>query len=269
MKTALTIAGSDSSGGAGIQADLKAFAANGVFGMSVLTAVTAQNTMGVTGVENVSPSMIGKQLEAIFSDMPVDCIKIGMVSNEHAIDMIAEKLKKYAFSPIVLDPVMVSKSGHALLEETAKTALMKHLFPLATLVTPNLPESSEITGKDVTSIEEMERAALFIKDMGPKAVLIKGGHLDGEPVDILYDGEDMMYLKGKRIVTRHTHGTGCTLSSAIAAHLAKGASLLEAVESAKQYVQKAIEEAPEIGHGSGPLHHFYHWYSKKEGDQHA
>lgn len=269
MKTALTIAGSDSSGGAGVQADLKAFSANGVFGMSVITAITAQNTQGVIDIETLSPKIIGSQLDAIFIDMPVDTIKIGMVSNQEAIKKIAEKLKQYRPSPIVLDPVMISKSGHALLEADAKATLIKELLPLATLVTPNLPEAAELTDKTLETVEDMEEAARLIKVMGPRAVLVKGGHLKDDPIDVLFDGTDMHHLRGKRIETRHTHGTGCTLSSAIAAQLAKGVSLVNAVETAKHYVQKAIEAAPGLGHGSGPLHHFYHWdLNTQEEDQH-
>ncbi len=268
MKTALTIAGSDSGGGAGIQADLKTFAANGVFGMSVLTAVTAQNTRGVSGVEILSPEIINAQLNAVFSDLPVDAVKIGMVANCEAIGVIADRLLEYNSHPIVLDPVMISKSGHPLLEKRAQATLIDRLLPLATLVTPNLSEASELTGDAIHSVEDMERVAQTILSMGPQAVLVKGGHLEGEPIDVLASVEGFHHLKGRRIATRHTHGTGCTLSSAIAAHLATGHSLIEAARLAKAYVQSAIEQAPGLGAGSGPLQHFYHGSNKLKGATH-
>lgn len=264
MRTALTIAGSDSSGGAGIQADLKTFAAHGVYGMSVLTAITAQNTLGVQAVENVSPELIGEQVDAIFTDLPVHSVKIGMVSTGEAIDKIAEKLAHYNPEFIILDPVMISKSGHSLLDPLAKQSLKEKLLPLATLLTPNIDEAMALTGFTIESVHDMERAARAVKEMGVQAVLIKGGHLKGDPIDVFFDGIMIQHLKGNRIVTPHTHGTGCTLSSAIAAQLAKGKALFSAVEKAKQYVEKAIELAPELGHGAGPLQHFY--WMKADGD---
>ena len=260
MKKLLTIAGSDSSGGAGIQADIKTFSAHGVFGMSVITAVTAQNTQGVFDVQDISRDIIKKQIEAIFDDISVDGVKVGMVSKIETINTIAETLKKYTVKNLVVDPVMVSKSGYHLLELDARQALISCLFPMATLVTPNLPEAEVITGLKVSSIEDMEKTAKLIYKMGPKYVLVKGGHLQGEAVDVLYDGSTFNYYSSPRIRTINTHGTGCTLSSAIAANLAKGLSMTEAIDGAKAYISRAIEESFSIGNGVGPVHHFYKWY---------
>ncbi|MDY6013082.1 bifunctional hydroxymethylpyrimidine kinase/phosphomethylpyrimidine kinase [Clostridium sp.] len=220
MYKALSIAGSDCSGGAGIQADLKAFSANGVFGMSVITAITAQNTQGVFGIQDIS------------EDIP----------------------------KIVLDPVMVSKSGFKLLSEDAKETLIKELFPITTLITPNLPEVEEILGVEIKNIDDMKEAAINLKKLGPKAVLVKGGHLEDDATDILYDGEKFIYLKQERINSKNTHGTGCTLSSAIAANIAKGMNIEDAVREAKRYVTIAIEHGIELGKGVGPTHHFYELY---------
>jgi len=263
MRTCLTIAGSDSSGGAGIQADLKTFSALGVFGMSVITAVTAQNTQGVYGVQDISAGMIERQIDAIYKDIPTDYVKIGMLSNEEAIEAIAEKLKHYLPRYIVLDPVMISKSGYDLLQPGAKEALVNKLLPLAAIITPNLPEASAIVSEAVISIGDMEKAAKQLVAMGPRAALVKGGHLIGEPVDVLFDGKEIHYLRGKRIDTKNTHGTGCTLSSAICAELAKGRSMLAAVTHAKQYIQGAIVNSLDLGSGAGPTHHFYQWYGKE------
>ncbi|WP_188497309.1 bifunctional hydroxymethylpyrimidine kinase/phosphomethylpyrimidine kinase [Pullulanibacillus pueri] len=261
MKTALTIAGSDSSGGAGIQADLKTFSALGVYGMSVITAVTAQNTQGVFGVEELSEKIITGQLDAVFQDIPVDSVKIGMLSNAEIIQIIARKLRVYQPHHVVLDPVMVSKSGYDLLRPEAKAALIEHLLPLATVLTPNLKEASVLVGHPVETLSDMKEAAKALAEKGPQAVLVKGGHLQGEAIDILYDGEKWRTFEGKRIATKNTHGTGCTLSSAIAAFLAKGHSLEEAIQRAKQYIQGAIAHALELGHGAGPTHHFHEWYT--------
>lgn len=220
MYKALSIAGSDCSGGAGIQADLKAFSENGVFGISVITAITAQNTQGVFGIQDIS------------EDIP----------------------------KIVLDPVMVSKSGFKLLSEDAKETLIKELFPITTLITPNLPEVEEILGVEIKNIDDMKEAAINLKKLGPKAVLVKGGHLEDDATDILYDGEKFIYLKQERINSKNTHGTGCTLSSAIAANIAKGMNIEDAVREAKRYVTIAIEHGIELGKGVGPTHHFYELY---------
>ncbi|RYL93992.1 bifunctional hydroxymethylpyrimidine kinase/phosphomethylpyrimidine kinase [Sporolactobacillus sp. THM19-2] len=264
MRTALTIAGSDSGGGAGIQADLKTFSALGVFGMSAIVSVTAQNTLGVRDVADLSPKIIGEQMDAVFQDIPVGAVKIGMVSNSGAIDRIAEKLSFYQPGWIVLDPVMVSKSGYDLLKPEARKTLTDRLLPLASVVTPNLFEASKLVGRRIDSIDSMHEAALEIFQMGPKSVLVKGGHLLKEPVDVFYDGRQFHTFEGRHIDTKNTHGTGCTLSSAIAAYLARGKQLKEAVGLAKDYVQGAIEHSLSLGHGFGPTHHFYRWYPESE-----
>ncbi|WP_332238024.1 bifunctional hydroxymethylpyrimidine kinase/phosphomethylpyrimidine kinase [Sporolactobacillus sp. KGMB 08714] len=260
MKTALTIAGSDSSGGAGIQADLKTFSALGVYGMSAIVSVTAQNTLGVDDVEDLSPAIIGGQIDAVFRDIPVDAVKIGMVSNSAAICTIADKLKEYGPKYSVLDPVMVSKSGFDLLKPEARETLIQRLLPLATVVTPNLFETERLVGHKVETIEDMQQAAKEIFRMGPESVLVKGGHLSEDPTDIFYDGTRFYPYTGKRIDTKNTHGTGCTLSSAIAAYLAEGRSLTDAIREAKTYIQGAIEHSLSLGHGHGPTHHFYRWF---------
>ena len=262
MKKVLTIAGSDSSGGAGIQADLKTFSALGTFGMSVITAVTAQNTQGVFAVQDISPEVIKKQIEAIFDDIQVDGVKIGMVSQIETIKTIAGELKRYKPNNIVVDPVMVSKSGYHLLNPEAKEILIKELLPLADITTPNIPEAEVITGMSIRNYEDMEKAAEIICSMGARNVLMKGGHLVGDSTDILFDGKDFIYLNTERIDTKNTHGTGCTLSSAIAANLAKGNSIQESVALAKEYITKAIEHSLSIGKGVGPTNHFYALYKK-------
>ena len=262
MKNVLTIAGSDSSGGAGIQADLKTFSAHGVYGMSVITAVTAQNTQGVLAVQDISAELIGKQIEAIFEDIRVDGLKIGMASQISTINTIGEGLRFYKPSNIVLDPVMVSKSGYHLLQQSAMKALVDILLPLATVVTPNIPEAEVITGTKINSIADMENAARMIHKMGSGNVLVKGGHLENEATDILFDGNNFIYLKSSRIDTKNTHGTGCTLSAAIASNLATGCPIQEAVTKAKEYITVAIENSLSIGKGVGPTNHFYALYKK-------
>ncbi|WP_234122398.1 bifunctional hydroxymethylpyrimidine kinase/phosphomethylpyrimidine kinase [Clostridium hydrogenum] len=257
MKKVLTIAGSDSSGGAGIQADLKTFSAHGVFGMSVIAAVTAQNTKEVIDVQNISPDIIGKQIDAIFDDIEVDAIKIGMISEIEGIKKVAEKLKKYKPQNIVLDPVMVSKSGYSLMNPNSVETLIKELIPIVSVVTPNIPEAEIIAKIKIENISDMEMAAKIIYGMGPKNVLIKGGHLTGAAIDVLYDGEEFVYLENERIDTKNTHGTGCTLSSSIASNLALGMNIKEAVGNAKKYITTAIKHSLPIGHGSGPTNHFY------------
>ena len=263
MKTALSIAGSDCSGGAGIQADLKSFSANGVFGMSVITAITAQNTMGVFDVQDVTPEMISKQIQVIFDDIKVDAVKIGMVSKIESIKAIGQALRNVENLPqVVLDPVMVSKSGFKLLSEDAKETLIKELFSLSTLITPNLPEAEEILGIEIQNLDQMKKAAIELRKLGPEYVLVKGGHLKEDATDLLYDGENFIYLPQERINTKHTHGTGCTLSSAIAANLAKGMTIEEAVREGKRYVTVAIEHGFKLGKGVGPTNHFYELYNK-------
>lgn len=261
MKTVLTIAGSDCSGGAGIQADIKSISANGVFAMSVITAITAQNTTGVFAIQDITPEMIKAQIKAIFDDIKVDAIKIGMVSKIESIKAIAEGLREVKdLPPVILDPVMVSKSGFKLLSEDAKDTLIKELFPFATVITPNLPEAEEILGIKITNIDEMKEAAIKLKELGAKSILVKGGHLEDDATDLLYSDGEFYYFKQERIPTKHTHGTGCTLSSAIAANVAKGASIKEAVSAGKEYITMAIEHGFELGKGVGPTNHFYKLY---------
>jgi hydroxymethylpyrimidine/phosphomethylpyrimidine kinase len=262
MRTALTIAGSDSSGGAGIQADLKTFSALGVYGMSVITAVTAQNTCGVSAVQDISPAITAAQIEAVFSDIYVHAVKIGMVSKIQTIEAIAASLERFAPRFVVLDPVMVAKSGHALIEPAAIAALRTRLFPLATVITPNIPEAEALLGERIADVAAMERAAQALHAYGTHAVLVKGGHLTGDAVDVLFDGERCLHFVAPRIATRHTHGTGCTLSAAIAAFLARGLEMAQAVGEAKAYISGAILKAFPLGHGVGPVHHFYDLYRK-------
>jgi hydroxymethylpyrimidine/phosphomethylpyrimidine kinase len=258
---ALTIAGSDSSGGAGIQADLKTFSALGVYGASAITAITAQNTMGVTGVHVIPPQFILSQIEAVFNDLAVGGVKIGMVGNEMAALAVAEGLRRWRTAPVVVDPVMVAESGGALLEPGAEAALRSHLLPLADLLTPNLPEAARLLGASEAVDETMmvHQGELLLA-LGPKAVLIKGGHAKGaEAVDIFLDGASTVRFAAHRVATRNTHGTGCTLSAAIAAGLASGMPLLDAVRRAKIYLTNALMHADEmqIGRGHGPVHHFF------------
>ena len=258
---ALTIAGSDSSGGAGIQADLKTFSALGVYGASVITALTAQNTQGVSGVHAVPPEFVRAQIDAVSSDLDVRAIKIGMLANEPIIVAIAEALRSWQGPPIVLDPVMVAGSGDPLLDAGAEFALRSHLLPLADVVTPNLPEAARLLGANVATDEQMMvRQGELLLALGPKAVIVKGGHGGGpEAVDLLLDGKNIVRLAADRVMTRNTHGTGCTLASAIAANIAKGMTMLDAVREAKIYLTNALAHAEElgIGHGPGPVHHFY------------
>ncbi|MCX7781825.1 MAG: bifunctional hydroxymethylpyrimidine kinase/phosphomethylpyrimidine kinase [Negativicutes bacterium] len=262
MKTALTIAGSDSSGGAGIQADIKAFSALGVYGMSVITAVTAQNTCGVTNIRELDEEIVRDQIAAVFDDIQVNAVKIGMLANAGLTKTVAETLQKYGAANIVVDPVMISKSGSVLLRPEAIQALTEYLFPLASVVTPNLHEASRIVGFPVEDRAGMEAAAVVIKKMGPAYVVVKGGHLQGAPCDLVYDGTEFTVLANERIDTVHTHGTGCTFSSAVAAGLAKGMPVLDAVRMAKQYITMAIEHGFALGRGVGPTHHFYHLYQQ-------
>lgn len=259
MKTALTIAGSDSCGGAGIQADIKSMSANGVYAMSVITAVTAQNTQGVFGIQDISPEMIESQIDVLFEDiLHIDAIKIGMVSNVEAIKAISKSLRKVKkLPPIILDPVMVSTSGCNLLSADAKKTLINELFPLASLITPNLYEAEVLTESTIHTVEDMKKACVKLKQFGSKYVLVKGGHLDSEATDVLYDGENFTLIGGEIIKTKNKHGTGCTLSSAIAANLAKGMTMKEAVEEAKRYITVAIKNNIELGKGCGPTNHFY------------
>ena len=257
----LTIAGSDPSGGAGIQADLKAFSALGAYGMAALTALTAQNTRGVTGVHPVPPEFIAAQIDAVFDDVAVDAVKVGMVGTASAADAVADSLCRNGARAIVLDPVMVAKSGHHLVDDDAVTILRDRLLPLARVLTPNLPETGVLLGRDApTDTEAMAAAAVDLHRMGPDLVLIKGGHLGGvDSADLLYDGEGFVALPARRVETRNTHGTGCTLSAAIAALLPQRAAPAEAVADAKLYLTAAIHSSDRlaVGSGHGPVHHFH------------
>ena len=256
-KTALTIAGSDSSGGAGIQADIKTMQANGVYAMSAITALTAQNTTGVTGILEADPEFLKKQIDAVFEDIRPDAVKIGMVSSSGLIKTIAERLQHYKAENIVVDPVMVATSGSRLLEEDAVDTLKKELLPIATVITPNIPEAEILCGMEIHTEEDMEAAAKAIyEDLGC-AVLLKGGHNINDANDLLYTKEEVSWFKGKRINNPNTHGTGCTLSSAIAANLAKGFDLKISVQRAKDYISRALADMLDLGAGSGPMNHAF------------
>jgi hydroxymethylpyrimidine/phosphomethylpyrimidine kinase len=264
MRTALTIAGSDSSGGAGIQADLKTFQALGVFGASAVTAVTVQNTRKVYDIQEMRPRIVHDQITCLFDDFPIHAVKIGMVASIGSIEAIAKALSAVdKLPPVVLDPVMISKSGYALLQPDAQAALVNHLFPLAQVVTPNLPEAEALLNKTIDTIDAMKVAAREISALGGRMVVVKGGHLSqGAATDVLYDGENYKLLESRRIQTSSSHGTGCTFSSAIAACLARGDSFFEAVEKAKAYISGAIEYAFPLGKGCGPTHHFFDLYRR-------
>ncbi|WP_461535987.1 bifunctional hydroxymethylpyrimidine kinase/phosphomethylpyrimidine kinase [Spongorhabdus nitratireducens] len=263
---ALTIAGSDSGGGAGIQADLKAFSALQAYGCSVITALTAQNTQGVQGIFDVDPAFIALQLESVFSDLAVQAVKVGMLSRREVIQTVAEAIEKYQVSRLVLDPVMVATSGDLLLQKDAVDSLKSDLIPKAALITPNLPEAAVLLDTEVaTTTAQMEAMIEPLMALGSQAVLLKGGHLqEGESVDLLHDGKELHWLTAPRVETRNTHGTGCTLSAATAALLARGFDMKDAVFAAKDYISNAIAAADQqnIGKGHGPVHHFHnYWHS--------
>ena len=253
---ALTIAGSDSGGGAGIQADLKTFSAFRVFGMSVITAVTAQNSLGVQGVENLPPAFVAQQLRSVLEDFGADAAKCGMLSTAPIIEAVATELTSHRIEKLVVDPVMVAKSGDQLLQPEARAALADRILPLALLGTPNLPEAEVLAGIRVAEPEDMEEAARRIHLMGPRYVLVKGGHLKGDATDLLWNGRDFTRFSTPRIDSQNTHGTGCTFSAAIAAGLARGQALGDAIRSAKAYVTRAIREGFQAGRGVGQLRHF-------------
>ncbi|SDA16808.1 hydroxymethylpyrimidine/phosphomethylpyrimidine kinase [Ruminococcus sp. YE71] len=257
MKTALTIAGSDSSGGAGIQADIKTMTANGVFAMSAVTALTAQNTTGVSDIMEVTPEFLAAQLDRVFEDIFPDAVKIGMVASCGLIETIAAKLKQYKAKNIVLDPVMVATSGAKLISDDAIETLARCLMPLADIITPNIPEAEVLFGKKITTAEEMEEAAKSISQKYGCAVLCKGGHSLNDANDYLYSADGGVWIKGERINNPNTHGTGCTLSSAIASNLAKGFTLGESVERAKKYISGALAAQLDLGKGSGPMAHAF------------
>ncbi len=259
MPTALTIAGSDSGGGAGIQADLKTFTVYGVYGMTAITAVTVQNTEGVFGVVELPPDVVAAQVDVVARDIGVDAAKTGMLANAGIVEAVAEAVRRNGIERLVVDPVMRAKSGDPLLRPEAEQALIRHLLPRAWVVTPNLPEAERLAGFPIRTRGDMERAARTIHALGPRAVVVKGGHLEGGVTadDLLYDGETFVWLTAPRVATRHTRGTGCTFSAAIAAGLARGWDLRTAVEKAKAFVTRSIERAPGLGRGHGPLHHMW------------
>ena len=257
MKTALTIAGSDCSGGAGIQADLKTMTMNGVYGMSAITALTAQNTTGVTGISEVTPDFLKQQIDMIFTDIRPDAVKIGMVSSAPLIEVIAEKLRQYGARHIVVDPVMGATSGAKLLKDEALQALTQQLLPLAEVCTPNIPEAEILSGMRITSADDMVAAAKIISERYDCAVLCKGGHAINDANDLLWKDGEVYWFHGKRINNPNTHGTGCTLSSAIASNLAKGFGLAESVQRAKTYISGALAAMLDLGEGSGPMNHAF------------
>ncbi|KGA96827.1 phosphomethylpyrimidine kinase [Alkalihalobacillus alcalophilus ATCC 27647 = CGMCC 1.3604] len=263
----LTIAGSDSSGGAGIQADLKTFQELETFGMSAITAITAQNTLGVHGVYPQSTEAIEAQLDAVLSDIGADGVKTGMLFSAEIIELVAKKVKEYQLKNIVVDPVMIAKGGATLLQQEAIDALKEKLLPVATVITPNLPEAQAILEleKEITNIEEMEEVAKALYELGPEYILLKGGHLtEGPALDLLYDGKEMTKYHVERIDTKHTHGTGCTFAAAIAAELAKGAEIKEAVQVAKDFITAAISDSIQLGSGIGPTNHHAYQRSKRK-----
>ena len=262
MKTALTIAGSDSSGGAGIQADLKTMIANGVYAMTAITALTAQNTTGVQGIFEVTPEFLEQQIDSVFTDIRPDAVKIGMVSSVGLIESIAKKMKQYEAENIVVDPVMVATSGSRLISEDAIGALKELLLPMATVLTPNIPEAEVLSGMEVKTADDMIAAAKYISETYHCAVLCKGGHQLNDANDLLYRNGDYKWFNGKRIDNPNTHGTGCTLSSAIASNLAKGYDLDTAVERAKAYISGALAAMLDLGQGSGPMDHGFDFRGK-------
>ncbi|MBR1592155.1 MAG: bifunctional hydroxymethylpyrimidine kinase/phosphomethylpyrimidine kinase [Ruminococcus sp.] len=257
MHTALTIAGSDSGGGAGIQADIKTMTAHGVYAMSAVTALTAQNTLSVNDITEASPEFLASQLDCIFNDIFPDAVKTGMVSSNGLIEVIAEKLKFYKAKNIVIDPVMVATSGSALLRKDAVECLKKNLLPLADIITPNIPETEALTGNRINTPDDMEKSARMIYSSFGCAVLVKGGHNLNDANDCLFDGEKIIWFRGKRIDNPNTHGTGCTLSSAIASNLAKGYDIPQSVERAKDYISGCLSSMLNLGKGSGPMNHMF------------
>lgn len=257
MRTALSIAGSDSCGGAGIQADIKTMTMNGVYAMSAVTALTAQNTTGLTGIMEVTADFLRQQIDAVFEDIYPDAVKIGMVSSAELIEVIAERLIAHKAKSIVVDPVMVATSGSALMKTDAVSMLMSKLFPLAAVITPNIPETEVLSGMKVRTKEDMQKAAKMIGDSCGCAILVKGGHCVNDANDLLYADGKWRWFEGKRIDNPNTHGTGCTLSSAIASNLAKGFSLEESVQRAKDYISGALAAMLDFGKGSGPINHLF------------
>ena len=266
MKTALTIAGSDSSGGAGIQADIKTMTMNGVYAMSAITAMTAQNTTGVRAIQESTPEFLQQQIDAVFEDIYPDAVKIGMVASGELICVIADALNYHNAKNIVVDPVMIATSGSSLMKSDAVQILIEKLLPLATLVTPNIPEAQVLSGMEILTKEDMFTAAKKIGDSYGCAVLLKGGHSVSDANDLLYDNGEFTWFKGKRIDNPNTHGTGCTLSSAIASNLAKGFTLTQSVQRAKNYISGALAAMLDLGSGSGPMNHGFDLQGKFAGD---
>jgi hydroxymethylpyrimidine/phosphomethylpyrimidine kinase len=264
MYKALTIAGSDSGGGAGIQADLKTFQELNIYGMSVITAVTAQNTMGVQGVQPISPEFVGKQIDSIAEDLGVDALKTGMLFSPEIIEVVASKIKQYGWEKVVVDPVMIAKGGASLLQQEAVSSLKKYLLPLSFVVTPNIPEAEELTDSKIITLNDKIEAAKKINHLGVKYIVIKGGHDEdsNESIDLLYDGSDYFTFNSKRFQTKNTHGTGCTFSAAITAGLAAGLSVYDSVTRAKSFITAAIEDDLHLGNGHGPTNH---WAFRKKG----
>lgn len=265
MKKVLTIAGSDCSGGAGIQADLKTMSAHGVFAMSVIVSVVAENTARVISIEDISPKVIADQMDAVFEDIVPDAVKVGMLSTPACMQAVAQKLRQYQPPHVVIDPVMYAKNGAPLMNPDAVGALIEHVLPLATVLTPNIPEAECIAKMKIESVADMEQAARKIHEMGCQNVLVKGGHAVGDALDVLFDGQSFSHFETARIDTKNTHGTGCTLSSAIASNLALGHSVQQAVKLAKDYVTEGIRHSLAIGKGCGPLNHFHAFFSEEEG----
>ena len=261
MRTALTIAGSDSGGGAGIQADLKTFAAHQVYGTSAITAVTAQNTLGVRSWRALPAALVVDQIEAVVQDIGADAVKIGMLGDSSVVRAVARSIAELALRHVVLDPVMIAKGGARLIDDEAVVEVRTELLPRAHVVTPNIPEAEVLVGRTIRSLDEMREAAARIFALGPRMVVVKGGHLEGpESIDVACTGSGIVEIRGPRIATRNTHGTGCTLSSAIAANLANGLSDEEALREGRRYLEGAIRQAPDIGRGHGPLNHMWRLY---------
>ena len=263
MNTVLTIAGTDPTGGAGVQADLKTFMAHNVYGMSIITALVAQNTLGVKDIMNVTPDFLEEQFDCVFNDIFPDALKIGMVSETELIHTIVKKLKQYHARHIVVDPVMVSTSGSRLIEDSALDALKYELIPLSEIITPNIPEAEVLTGKKIKSKEDMIRAAQDIRQWYQGDILIKGGHFEDRADDLLYHNNEKIWLECEHIDNPNTHGTGCTLSSAIASHLASGYDMITSVRKAKDYISGALKANLDLGHGSGPLNHCWNLKLKR------
>jgi hydroxymethylpyrimidine/phosphomethylpyrimidine kinase len=258
MRRALTIAGSDSGGGAGIQADLKTFAAHGVYGLSAITAITAQNTLGVMAVHTVPSDVVIAQIEAVADDIGVDAVKTGMLATAAIVEAVVATIREINLPNVVVDPVMIAKGGSTLLDPDAVDAMKTELLPRARVITPNAAEAEALLGREVRNLDQARDAARRLVDLGPAAAIVKGGHLEGaESIDVLFDGRDVVELRAPRISTVHTHGTGCTFAAAVTAHLALGATLDDAARRAKTYVTEAIRRAPGLGRGHGPLQHIW------------